>query len=135
MEIGTRFRSSVDGYVTGIRFYKGPLNTGTHTGRLWTNAGVLLATVTFTNETASGWQQANLSSPVAITANTTYVVTYHAPNGHYTGTDFFFASSALVRGPLQALRDGAAIQPKEREGLATGASGDAGMSAGGEPRR
>ena len=30
-----KFRASVAGYVTGIRFYKGTGNTGTHTGSLW----------------------------------------------------------------------------------------------------
>jgi Domain of unknown function (DUF4082) len=33
----------------------------------------------FSGETASGWQQVNLPSPVAINANTTYVVSYHTP--------------------------------------------------------
>ena len=39
---------------------------------LWSATGTLLATATFTNETASGWQQANFSNPVPITAGTTY---------------------------------------------------------------
>jgi hypothetical protein len=106
VELGTRFRSDVGGYVTGVRFYKASLNTGTHVGRLWTNAGQLLGTVTFTGETASGWQQANFASPIQITANTTYVVSYHAPNGHYTGTDRLFATSGVDKAPLHALRDG-----------------------------
>jgi hypothetical protein len=105
VELGTRFRSDVSGYVTGVRFYKAALNTGTHVGRLWTNTGTLLGSVTFTGESASGWQQANFASPIPIDANTTYVVSYHAPNGHYTGTDLFFAS-ALDNPPLHGLRDG-----------------------------
>ena len=39
---------------------------------------------TFTNETASGWQTAYFSNPVPITAGTTYVACYYAPNGHYS---------------------------------------------------
>lgn len=105
VEVGTRFRADANGYITGIRFYKAVANTGTHTGRLWTNTGTLLATVTFTGETASGWQQANLASAVPVTANTTYVVSYHAPNGHYTGTDGFF-TSPLDNPPLHGLQDG-----------------------------
>jgi hypothetical protein len=105
VEVGTRFRADADGHITGVRFYKAPLNTGTHVGKLWTRTGTLLASVTFTGETASGWQQANFASPVPIAANTTYVVSYHAPNGHYTGTDGFFAT-ALDRPPLHGLRDG-----------------------------
>ena len=106
VELGTRFRSDVSGFVTGVRFYKASANTGTHVGKLWTNAGVLLGSVTFSSETASGWQQANFDSPIAINANTTYVVSYHAPNGHYTGTDRFFATAGLDNGPLHGLRDG-----------------------------
>jgi hypothetical protein len=92
VELGTKFTSDVDGYITGLRFYKSAANTGTHTGSLWTASGQLLATVTFTNETASGWQQANFSSPVAITAGTTYVVSYHTNSGHYSVSRNYFAS-------------------------------------------
>ena len=73
-----RFQSDVDAIVTGVRFYKSAANTGTHTGSLWTSNGVLLATVTFTGETASGWQTATFSTPVQIKANTPYVVSYYA---------------------------------------------------------
>ena len=48
LEVGLRFRSDLDGYITAIRYYRGAENTGTHTGRLWTNAGVLLATAELT---------------------------------------------------------------------------------------
>jgi hypothetical protein len=94
VELGTKFRADTGGFITAVRFYKGSANTGTHTGSLWTATGTLLGTVTFTGETASGWQQANFTTPIAITANTTYVVSYHAPVGHYTGTDQFFGIAA-----------------------------------------
>ena len=77
-------QSDRHGYITGIRFYKASANTGTHIGNLWTSAGQLLASATFTNETASGWQQVNFSQPVPVTKNTTYVASYFAPNGHYS---------------------------------------------------
>jgi Domain of unknown function (DUF4082)/Bacterial Ig-like domain len=104
--VGTKFRSDLAGYITAIRFYKAAANTGTHSGALWTAAGQQLATVTFTNETASGWQQANLATPVPINANTVYVVSYLAPDGHYTGEDDYFATSGVDNPPLHALRDG-----------------------------
>ncbi len=72
-----KFTSDISGSVTGVRFYKYAQNTGTHVGSLWTAGGTLLGTVTFTGETASGWQQATFANPIAITANTTYVVSYH----------------------------------------------------------
>jgi hypothetical protein len=101
VEMGTKFRSDVAGYVNGVRFYKGPTNTGTHTGSLWTQQGSRLATVTFTNETASGWQQASFPSPVLIAANTTYVISYYAPNGNYADDEPYFTSS-LDSPPLHA---------------------------------
>src|SRR5687767_229207 len=64
--VGLRFYSEVSGTVTGIRFYKGPNNRGTHVGHLWSNDGASLGSVTFTGETVSGWQQANFASPVNI---------------------------------------------------------------------
>ena len=106
VELGMKFRSDVAGNVTGIRFYKGSQNTGTHTGKLWTSSGTLLASVTFSGETASGWQQANLSTPVAISPNTTYVVSYFAPNGHYAAEGAFFAAQAADNYPLHGLASG-----------------------------
>lgn len=105
-EYGVRFRSDYDGYITGLRFYKASTNTGTHVGNLWSNTGTLLATATFTNETASGWQQVNFNNPVHITANTTYVASYYTPTGHYSDTPGFFASSGSDAPPLHFLESG-----------------------------
>ncbi|GAA2109871.1 hypothetical protein GCM10009841_31480 [Microlunatus panaciterrae] len=105
VEVGVKFRSSQDGFITGIRFYKGTGNTGTHVGSLWNLAGVRMATVTFSGETSTGWQQANFASPVAVTANTTYIASYYAPNGRYAGDNNYFAS-AVTNGPLTALQNG-----------------------------
>ena len=66
VEVGLKFSSATSGEITGIRFYKGPQNTGTHVVDLWSATGTLLATATSTSETASGWQQVNFSSPVKI---------------------------------------------------------------------
>lgn len=101
VELGVRFRSDIDGFITAIRFYKGPTNPGPHVGHLWTNAGTLLASVTFAGETASGWQQATLAAPVSITANTDYVVSYYAPAGGYS-VDLQYFSKSLDTPPLHA---------------------------------
>ena len=63
--LGTKFRSDIPGYITGARFYKAPLNTGTHVATLWTSTGTALATATFAGESASGWQQVLFPTPVA----------------------------------------------------------------------
>ena len=105
VEVGVKFRAEIDGSLIGLRFYKGEGNTGTHVGHLWTSNGILLASVTFTNETATGWQQANFPTPVGITANTTYVASYYAPLGHYALDESYF-TAAVVKPPLRALADG-----------------------------
>ena len=105
VELGVRFRAAQDGFITGIRYYKPSVSTGTHVGSLWTNTGTRLASVTFTNESASGWQQALFTSPVPVTANTTYVASYFTPS-RYAVSSAYFAAAATTRGPLTALRDG-----------------------------
>ncbi|MGH9895842.1 MAG: DUF4082 domain-containing protein, partial [bacterium] len=54
---------------------------------------------------ASGWQQVTFSSPVAITANTVYVASYHAPNGRYAVNEGYF-TTGVDSPPLHALQDG-----------------------------
>jgi hypothetical protein len=101
VELGVKFMATQNGSVYGIRFYKAAANTGTHVGSLWTTGGTLLASGTFTGETASGWQTLVFSSPVSITAGTTYVAGYFAPAGHYSFTSGGF-NSGVNNGPLQA---------------------------------
>jgi methionine-rich copper-binding protein CopC len=107
LELGMKFRSSLNGYITGVRFYKGTGNTGTHTGHLWASDGTLLGTVTFGNETSTGWQQADFTVPIAIVANQTYVISYFAPAGHYALDSGYFSSGGTTNGPLTALANGA----------------------------
>jgi hypothetical protein len=102
VELGTTFRTSQAGAVTGIRFYKHPDNTGRHTGRLWDNRGRLLTSVTFDHESASGWQAARLASPVALQPGRWYVVSYHAPAGRYAADPNYFGNHMLTSGVLQA---------------------------------
>jgi hypothetical protein len=108
VELGVKFDSDVPGFITGIRFYKGSGNVGTHIGYLWSSTGTLLASATFTSETASGWQQVNFSTPVAITAGTTYIASYLAPNGHYSYDESYFTYSGVDNGVLHALSNTAA---------------------------
>jgi len=104
--VGTAFTADRNGSITGIRFYKSSANTGTHIGSLWSSTGTLIASATFTNETASGWQYAYFANPVSITAGTTYVASYFAPNGHYSATGGAFSQS-VDNPPLHAVASGA----------------------------
>ena len=103
VELGLKFRSDTAGVVTAVRFYKGATNTGTHIGNLWSSTGTKLGTVTFSGETASGWQQMNFATPISIAANTTYVISYYAPVGRYAINASAFASAGVDNVPLHAL--------------------------------
>ena len=100
VELGVKFSAASAGRITGLLFYKGPQDTGTHTAHLWSATGTLLASATFANETTSGWQQVNLATPVGVAAGTTYVVSYHS-NGYYSANNNYF-TRAHVASPLTA---------------------------------
>jgi hypothetical protein len=102
---GVKFRSDVSGTITGIRFYKGAGNDGTHIGLLYSSSGTLLAQAAFSGETVSGWQQVNFSTPVAIAANTTYVAAYFR-NSAFAYDGGYFTSTGVDNAPLHALRSG-----------------------------
>jgi hypothetical protein len=101
VNLGIRFSASTDGFISGIRYFKGAQDTGTHVGHLWTKDGQLLATAVFTNETSSGWQQVNFSQPVPVTANTQYIASYHS-NGYYPHDFDYFTVSGKASGVLYA---------------------------------
>ena len=99
VSLGVAFSSSVDGTISGVRFYKGPKNTGRHIGALWNTSGAKLASTVFTHESRSGWQTARFSKPVAIAKGTTYVASYLAPRGRYSADEQGFRSP-VTRGAL-----------------------------------
>jgi hypothetical protein len=103
VELGVKFRSDSSGYVTGVRFFKRSNSTGTHQGHIWSSTGTLLASATFVGETPSGWQQVAFNPPLAITANTTYVASYFAPNGGYAADQNYFTTAGVDTAPLHAL--------------------------------
>ena len=103
--LGVTFKAASAGFITGVRFYKEADDTGAHIGSLWSSSGQLLASGTFSGETASGWQELDFSSPVAVTAGTTYVASYFTSTGYpaYTAQGL---ASAVTNGPLTALAGG-----------------------------
>ena len=101
VEVGMKLRSDEDGFITALRFYKQPNNTGTHVGHLWSGTGQLLAAATYTGETASGWQEVPLPNPVPVTKDTTYVTSYYAASGRYGFSPGFF-NQGIDRAPLHA---------------------------------
>lgn len=107
LEVGFKFKSSINGYITGVRFFKMPGMSGVHTGSLWDNMGNRIATATFGSETASGWQEVSFSSPVAVTANTIYTASTFMTNGVYAYTTNYYTSD-VVNYPLTAPANGTA---------------------------
>ncbi len=102
IELGLRFSSDTDGFITGVRFYKAAVDTGSHIGHLWTADGTLLAEAAFSNESASGWQEIDFASPVAIEAGTTYVASYWSASGYFSDTPDYFATAGYDNAPLHA---------------------------------
>jgi hypothetical protein len=94
--LGMKFQSEISGTVNGVRFFKAAANTGTHIGALWTATGEKLAEATFTGETSTGWQKVEFTKPVPVKANTTYIVGYLAPKGHYSDTAWQMSKPAGV---------------------------------------
>ncbi|WP_204039210.1 DUF4082 domain-containing protein [Acrocarpospora phusangensis] len=97
VELGTRFTAAQNGLVSGMRFYKARGERGKHTGSLWSSRGERLAQVTFTDETRSGWQEAEFAAPVRVRAGETYTVSYHSDNGTYVGNA---GAPSITSGPL-----------------------------------
>lgn len=106
IEVGIKFRTTVAGFVRGIRFYKVVGNTGVHVGELYDKvAGTRLAAATFANETSSGWQTVTFVTPVAVVANKTYTAACFSYSGYYTST-VNMLGSAIVNGPLSSSANG-----------------------------
>lgn len=103
VNLGVRFRADYPGVVSGIRFYKGLGNSGVHVGALWSEEGRRLAEATFQSDAAAGWQEVAFADPVKIEANTTYVASYLAPEGHQGLTANAFAATGHARGMLHVL--------------------------------
>ncbi len=105
LEVGVKFRSSQNGFITGIRYYKGAGATGTHLGHIWNSSRQQLGEVIFTSETDSGWQVATFNAAIPVSANTTYIASYFSPSGDYAHSGSYFTQT-ITNGPLSALANG-----------------------------
>jgi hypothetical protein len=91
-ELGMKFSAKANGKITAIRFYKSPSESGSHTGKIYSSSGALLASVSFSSESSSGWQIAYLATPLVIAANTTYTVSVNTGAGFYVASENDFAT-------------------------------------------
>ncbi|HVY67582.1 MAG TPA: DUF4082 domain-containing protein, partial [Patescibacteria group bacterium] len=101
-ELGMRFQPAVNGQITAIRFWKSSKETGTHTGRIWNASGTQLASVVFSGETASGWQEQALATPLSVSANAEYTVSVNTGKTYYADTVNGLASK-ITNGDLSSV--------------------------------
>ena len=100
-EAGTRFKTSKAGKIVGLWFWRAPGETGTNTGRLWTESGQQLASADFPGG-SSGWVYVQLQTPVAIAVNTNYRVSVNTNTEQAKTFGYFNEYGPIVNGPLTA---------------------------------
>jgi len=98
-EVGTLFTVDVEGLISGFRFWKAVGETGTHTAKLWTTSGTLVASATFSGETSSGWQSVASSTPIAAG---TYVVSVNTNVQMVKTAMYFDTAGAISHGDIYA---------------------------------
>jgi hypothetical protein len=103
-EMGVKVTVDQATQVNAIRFYKAPLESGTHTGKIWSASGTTLTTVTFVNESPSGWQQQTLSTPYVLQPGQVYVVSVNM-NNYFSQTQNGLVNQ-VISGPLRSVADG-----------------------------
>ncbi len=92
INVGIKVRANSHfGKIGFIRFWKTAENTGTHVCKVYNSTTrEELASVTFSGESASGWQEQALSTPVTMAKDTDYVISCHMPTGNYARTTSYF---------------------------------------------
>jgi hypothetical protein len=109
LTLGVRMTTTADGSVTKVRFYKDPIFAGAHTVYVWNSLGTVLAQQVFQNETASGWQELTLNTPVLIAANSTFSVGFSLTDG-----GFVFNTGSIANrtsGPLTVVNGYYSLTP------------------------
>lgn len=100
VNVGVTFNVRGAPFVSGVKFYKGVDNTGTHVAHLYdVTTSTELASATFSGETSSGWQSVSFSSNVQVRDDHSYKVWVSMPNGHYAA-DGTFAGGSNYFGPF-----------------------------------
>ncbi len=105
-ELGMRFSAIEAGTITQLRYYRGSADAGdtdVRTLNLWTAGGVLLGSVTVTSAPGqAGWQIGTLATPIAIAANTAYIVSYGTLQNYAFSNNFFATGDTSPTGTLVA---------------------------------
>lgn len=117
VELGLKFSPERSGSVTAVQYFQNRAASGVTSATLWTSSGDKLANVTFPASKREGWRTISLKTPVALTAGSSYVVSYHASNGSYAVTE----GDLLARKSLNSftLDRGAGVYKYGTEGFPT----------------
>lgn len=101
--LGVKLHTSQAGTVTTLRWYASAAGE-TARGRVSNASGTYLVDVTFPTSTAAGWTSVTLPTPVAISANTDFWISYWSYSGRfYQGGTYAQPSS----GPLSIVGEAA----------------------------
>ena len=95
--LGVRFTTASNGSIGAIRIYRPAGNNATQV-KLWTATGTLLGTATIAGS-GTGWVTGTFTTPINVTAATTYVATYYTSTGHAAYNAMFF-NSPITNGPI-----------------------------------
>lgn len=104
-ELGVKLRVDRPGHLRGVRFFKPLASAAEHRVRLWRADGVLLADAALP-DALLGWQEARFAEPVALTPDTTYVISYFTPAGSVGYAPGGLTAAGRDVPPLHALRSG-----------------------------
>ena len=103
VELGVKFKADVNGYISGVRFYKGATNTGVHVGQPLDDHGHEAGDGHLQRRVRIRLAAGDVLEPGTGDAGTTYVVSYHTNVGRYSYTTGVFSNGgALNSGPLHA---------------------------------
>jgi hypothetical protein len=102
IEVGMKFDALENGFVTGARYYKLPELEGEMAVNIWdAKTKRNLVTETFKAiEGEHGWQQIMFTTPVAIEAGMTYVVSYFSAEGQAVYQEGYFSERGLRSGVI-----------------------------------
>lgn len=96
LELGVRVSTSAPGTITAVRYYQDSQDGAQYVAHIWDSNRNLIATQAFETSTTIGWHEVQLSNPVLIAANSTFVVSVFSTAYNYTGSHFPTTTS----GPL-----------------------------------
>ncbi|NUM70785.1 MAG: DUF4082 domain-containing protein [Ignavibacteriaceae bacterium] len=105
-ELGVKFTVSQVSKLRFIKYYRMGGESGTHTGHLWDENGDLLATAAFTDETATGWQNAELTQDVFLSPGITYIASVNS-NFTYAASAQQALQNPVINGVLSTVADNA----------------------------